>query len=120
MIDPSPAHVGDVQQAVDAAEINERTELGDVLDDALAALADFELGQELGLLFGPLGLDQRTAADDDIAPCFVDLQHQALDGLAQVVADVGWTTDVDLAGRQEHVHTDVDQQPALDLRVARL
>ena len=32
-----------------------------------------------------------------------------------VVADVGRAADVDLAGRQEHVHADVDQQPALDL-----
>ena len=39
MVDASPAHVGDVQQAVDAAQVDERAELGDVLDDALAALA---------------------------------------------------------------------------------
>ncbi len=115
MIDPSPAHVGDVQQAVDAAEVDERAELGDVLDDALAALAHFQLGQQLGLLLGPLGLDQRPAADDDVPPRLVDLQHQALDGLADVVADVGRTADVDLAGRQKDVHADVDQQPALDL-----
>ncbi len=115
MVDAAPAHVGDVQQAVDAAQVDERAELGDVLDDALAALADFELGQQLGLLLGPLGLDQRPAADDDVPPRLVDLQHEALDGPADVVADVGRAADVDLAGRQEHVHADVDQQPALDL-----
>ena len=43
MVDAAPAHVGDVQQAVDAAEVDERAELGDVLDHALAELADFEL-----------------------------------------------------------------------------
>ena len=115
MVDASPAHVGDVQQAVDAAEVDERAELGDVLDDALAALADFQLGQQLGLLLGPLGLDQRAAADDDVAPGLVDLQHEALDRPADVVADVGRAADVHLAGRQEDVHADVDQQPALDL-----
>ena len=43
MVDAAPAHVGDVQQAVDAAQVDERAELGDVLDHALAELADFEL-----------------------------------------------------------------------------
>ena len=47
LVDAAPAHVGDVQQAVDAAQVDERAELGDVLDDALAELADFELGQQL-------------------------------------------------------------------------
>ena len=59
MVDAAPAHVGDVQQAVDAAQIDERAEVGDVLDHALAALADFQLGQELGLLLCPLLFDQR-------------------------------------------------------------
>ena len=40
MVDPAPAHVGDVQQAVDAAQVDERAEVGDVLDRALANLAD--------------------------------------------------------------------------------
>ena len=43
MADALPAHVGDVQQAVDAAQVDERAEVGDVLDHALADLADFEL-----------------------------------------------------------------------------
>ena len=71
--------------------------------------------QQLGLLFGPLVFDQRAAADDDVAPGFVDLEHQALDRAADVVADVGRAADVDLAGRQEDVDADVDQQAALDL-----
>ena len=35
--------------------------------------------------------------------------------LADVIADVGGPADVNLAGGQEDVHADVDQQPALDL-----
>ena len=78
MVDAAPAHVGDVQQAVDPAQVDERAEVGDVLDHALAAMADFQLGEQLGLLFRPLGLDQGPAADDDVAPRLVDLQHQRL------------------------------------------
>ncbi len=45
--DAVPGHVGDVQQAVDAAEVHEGAELGDVLHDAHADLARFDLGHEL-------------------------------------------------------------------------
>ena len=34
MGEAAPAHVGDVQQAVDAAEVDERTVVGEVLDRA--------------------------------------------------------------------------------------
>ena len=115
MVDAAPAHVGDVQQAVDAAQVDERAEVGDVLDDALAELADFQLLEQVGLLLGPFGFDQAAAADDDVAAGLVDLEHQALDRLADVFADVVRTADVDLAGRQEDVHADVHQQAALDL-----
>ena len=53
MIDAAPAHVGDVQQAVDAAQVDERAEVGDVLDDALAELADFELLEQLASSSAP-------------------------------------------------------------------
>ena len=60
-------------------------------------------------------LDQLAAADDDVAPALIDLEDHALDVLIDVVGDVGGTADVDLAGRQEDVDADIDQQPALDL-----
>jgi len=34
MGEAAPAHIGDVQEAVDAAEVNERTVVGEVLDRA--------------------------------------------------------------------------------------
>ena len=49
--DAAPAHVRDVQQAVDPAQIDKRAELGDVLDHALANLAFFQFLQQL--LRGP-------------------------------------------------------------------
>ena len=60
-------------------------------------------------------LDELAAADDDVAARLVDLEDHALDGLADVLADVARAADVDLAGRQEDVDADVDQQAALDL-----
>ena len=60
-------------------------------------------------------LDQLAAADDDVAPALVDLEDHALDLLIDVIGDVGRAADVDLAGRQEDVDADIDQQAALDL-----
>ena len=88
VVDPAPAHVGDVQQAVDAAEVDERAEVGDVLDGALADLPDLDLLEELLLLLLAGDLDELAAADDDVAPALVDLEDHALDLLIDVVGDV--------------------------------
>ena len=115
VVDPAPAHVGDVQQAVDAAQVDERAEVGDVLDRPLADLADGDLLEQLLLLVFAGDLDQLAAADDDVPPALVDLEDHALDLLIDVIGDVGRAADVDLAGGQEDVDADIDQQPALDL-----
>src|SRR3990172_5908536 len=52
MSDASPCHVGDVQQSVDAAEIDEGAVVGDVLDHALDDLALFEPSHDLAALLG--------------------------------------------------------------------
>jgi hypothetical protein len=46
VVDAAPGDVGDMQQAVDAAEIHERTVIGDVLDHAVDDLALFEVGDD--------------------------------------------------------------------------
>src|SRR5688500_9027885 len=115
VVDPAPGHVGDVQQAVDAAEVDERAEVGDVLDGALDDGAD-DQGLE-GLLFQLLALllDHLAAGNDDVAPLLVDLEDDRVDRAADPVADLAGPADVDLGGREEHRHADVDQQAALDL-----
>src|SRR5262249_27269194 len=50
--DATPGDVGDVQQAVDAAKINEGAVVGDVLDDAFDHLLLLKRGNEAGALFG--------------------------------------------------------------------
>ena len=47
MLDALPRHVGDVQQAVDAAEVDERAVIGEVLDDALDDRAFLQLVEQL-------------------------------------------------------------------------
>src|SRR6266513_924811 len=90
MRDAAVAHVGDVQQPVDAAEIDERTEVGDVLDDAFAHLAHRQLLHQHVALGLALGFEQ--------------------------LVDVWNAAQRDLAAGQERVDAhQVDDYPALDL-----
>src|SRR5262249_44783893 len=95
--DSTPAHVGDMQQAVDDAQVNEGPELGDVLDNALANLPRLDFGEEFLFHLLALVLDQLATANDDIAAGLVDLEDFALNGLADVVADVRRPADINLA-----------------------
>jgi hypothetical protein len=46
MLDAPPGEIGDVQQAVDAAQIDERTVIGDVLDDTFDHRAFLQAGEQ--------------------------------------------------------------------------
>src|SRR3546814_7310130 len=52
MADTAIAHVGDVEQAVDAAQVDEGAIIGDVLDDAVDHLAFMQRLDEAGALLG--------------------------------------------------------------------
>src|SRR6185295_192199 len=66
MPDAAPRHVGDVKQAVEAVEVDERAEVGDVLDRALADVAGHHFAQELLALLRALLLDQLAAGQNDV------------------------------------------------------
>src|SRR5690606_27689830 len=77
--DATPGHVRDVEQAVDAAEVDERTVVGEVLD---LALEDGALGEVLeGLLLELLALllEQDAAAEHDVAALLVELDDLELE-----------------------------------------
>src|SRR2546425_932431 len=110
------AHVGDVQQAVHAAQVDERAEVGDVLDRALADLADGQLLHQHVALGLALGLEQHPARHDDIAAPLVELDDLELEGLPQQLVDVRHAPKRDLAARQEGVHAhQVHHHTAFDL-----
>ena len=115
VLDAIPGHVRDVQQPVDPAQVHEAAEVGDVLDHALAYLADRDLFQKLGFLLGPFLLDELAAGDDDVSAFLVDLENLGFDFPADVFAHVGGAADVDLRSREEDRHADVDEQSTLDL-----
>src|SRR5262245_1586418 len=67
MVDAPPGNVGDMQQAVDAAEIDERAVVGDVLHHAVDDLPLFEVLHQLLALLGAGLFQHGTAGHHDIA-----------------------------------------------------
>ncbi len=54
MLDALPGHIGDVQQTVDAAQVEKRTVVSEILDDSLEHQSVFETFQQgfaLGAVF---------------------------------------------------------------------
>ena len=113
---PAVRHVGDVEQAVHAAQVDEGAEVGDVLDDALPHLADRQLLHQVLALVGPLVLQDDPAAHHDVAAALVELDDLEVVGLAQQLVDVGHPAERDLAPGQERVDAhQVHDHAALDL-----
>ena len=115
MRDTLPRHVGDVQQAVDAAQVHERAVVGDVLDHTFADFAFQQLADQFGALFGAGFLEDGAARDDDIAARAVHFQDGEGLFLAHQRTDVADRADIDLRARQEGRGTaEVDGEAALD------
>jgi hypothetical protein len=116
MPNTAPRHIGDVQKAVESAQVDEGTEVGDVLDLAFAHLPDQELLHEcltLGLAFG---LENHAARNHDVPTTLVELDDLELVYLADQVLDVRDASQRDLRTRQEGVYAhQVDGHAALDL-----
>src|SRR3546814_12081208 len=74
MADAAIAHVGDMEQAVDAAEIDERAIIGDVLDHAVDDLAFGKRLDEARTLLGAGFLEHGAARHADVAAAAVHLQ----------------------------------------------
>ena len=116
MIDAAPGDVGDVQQAVDAAEVDERAVVGDVLDHAVDDLTFFEVLHQFLALLGARLFQHGAARHHDVAAAAIHFQN--LERLIDVHQrrDVADRADVDLTARQEgHGAVEIDGEAALDL-----
>src|SRR2546427_128599 len=98
------AHVRDVEQSVHAAQIDEGTEVGDVLDDALPHLANLQLLHQDVALGLTLGFEQHATAHHDVAASLVQLDDLELEALAQELVDVGHAPQGDLPAVEERIH----------------
>jgi hypothetical protein len=103
-----------VEEAVEAVEVEEGAELGEILDAALHLGALLEVGEELGALLVALLLDEFPAGEDDVLAVLVEFDDPALDFLAEKLAEVLGGIDVDLGGGKERLDAHIHGQAALD------
>ena len=104
-----------MEQAIQAAEVDERAVVGDVLDHAGQDLAFLQGGEQLVALLGAALLEHRPARDHDVAAPAVHLQDLERLVLVEQRRDVPHRPDVDLAAGQEgHRTAEIDREAALD------
>src|SRR5690606_3566933 len=112
----APCHVGDVQQTVDAAQVDERTVIGDVLDDTLDHSAFAEGLEQLLALFAHAGFKHRATRQHNVVTLAVELDDLEFHGLALVGRGVLDRTQVDQRTGQEGADAvGHDGKTALDL-----
>src|SRR5690606_19978758 len=109
VIDATPAHVGDVEQTVDTAEIDEGTVLGEVLDDALDDLAFLQALERRLLEGGALLLEEHAARQYDVAALLVELDDLELEVLTEERVEVAHRAQVDLRTGEERLHAAADR-----------
>ncbi len=114
VVDVLPGQLRDVHQAVDTAEVHERTEVDDRGDDTLADLALLQLGQEAVTDLGLGLLEPRAAREHDVVAVLVQLDDLRLELLADVRLEVAHAAHLDQRGGQEAAQPDVEDQAALD------
>ena len=116
MLDALPRHVGDVQQAVDTAQVDERTVVGKVLDDTLDDRAFLEIADERFALGAAFTLDHGAARHHHVIALAVDLDDLEFQRLAFEIAGVAYRAHVHQRAWQEGADAfDVDGETALDL-----
>ncbi len=111
----SPGHVGDVQQAVQPAQVHERAVLGQVLHRAGQDRTLFQVLHGLIALDRILFVQDLLAAHHHIAALLVQLHDPDFDLLPLVRVQVAHGLGIHLRSRQEGLHAvDLHVQSALD------
>ncbi len=114
--DALPRHVGDVQQTVDAAEVDKRAVVGEVLDHTRQDRAFDQALHQLLALLGVLALDNRATGNDHVVALAVELDDLELELLALEVGRVAHRAHIDQRTGQEGADVlDVDGKAALHL-----
>ncbi len=114
MLDALPRHVRDVQQAVDAAEVHERTVVGEVLDGTLDDRAFLQVVHERAALCGELLLHHRATRNDNVIAFLVELDDLELEWLVFEIGRVAHRAHIDERARQERADIlDLDREATL-------
>jgi len=103
---------------IDAAQVNERTVVGEVLDDTLDLLTFLQGFQQSFALGAVLGFQHAAAGNDNVVALLVELDDLELELFAFQVGGVAHRADIDQRTRQERTNAvDVDGEATFDLAV---
>ena len=109
----APGKIGDVQQAVDPADIHEYAIAGNALDRSVEDLALGNRIQQFLPLRFLLFLENRAPADHHVSALAVQLENSDLDiAILPFLQFMHWPK-ISLRSRQERAHTHVNDQAAL-------
>src|SRR5207248_2352694 len=111
--DASPRHVRDVEETVDATQVDERAVVGEVLDDAGEDRPLLELLEGVLLQLLALLLEEDAAGEHDVAALLVELDDLELVFFADQLVEVPDRAEIDLRSGQECLDADVDGEAAL-------
>src|SRR5580693_8043035 len=114
MINATVGHVADMQQAVDAAEIDEGAIFGEVLDgsgDGGTLFQNLQRGALAGELFF---LDGHFTGDDDVAAAAVELDDLDRNILAKERIQIVRGADIDLRSGHECGDANIHGESAFD------
>ncbi len=104
-----------MQQPVNAAEIHERTVVGQVLDDTLDRIAFLQILEQRLALCRVLLLDDRAARNNDIISPLIQFDYLEFEALAFEITWVADRANVDQRTRQECSDVvDFDRESTLD------
>ena len=84
-----------MDEAVHAAEVDERTEVDDRGHDTAANLARLQVGEELVALLALRLLEESPAREDDVVAVLVELDDLALEAATDEGVQVAHTAEVD-------------------------
>src|SRR5690606_286401 len=113
MLDALPGHVGDVQQPIDAAQVDERAVIGQVLDDAAQHRAFLQVLEQRLALGAVFRLHDGAPRYDDVVALLVELDDLELERLPLERRRVADRAHVDERAGQERAHEiDVDREAA--------
>src|SRR5215472_13104334 len=101
MLHSPPGEIRDVQQTVDAAEIDERAVVGDVLDDALDDRSFLQSLQELLALSAKTRFEHGPTRHNDVVALAIELDDLEFELLALERPGVLDGTDIHERSRQE-------------------
>ncbi|OQB91347.1 MAG: hypothetical protein BWX83_00592 [Candidatus Cloacimonetes bacterium ADurb.Bin117] len=89
VVDLAPAHVGEVEEAVDAAQIDESAVLGYIFHLAVKLDIHLDPGEQFFAFDPGFFFQYHLSGEDDIAVLLVDVHHLELKFLADELVEVG-------------------------------